>query len=162
MKRLYSPWRSQYIASFTDANKKNRGCILCKAYKAKDDDANLIVTRGKYSYVIMNLFPYNSGHIMVVPYRHIPTLVKLSARETSEIMELLKRMTVALQKTMKPDGFNLGSNIKRPAGAGIDGHVHFHLVPRWSGDTNFMPVVADTKMISEELKTTLQKLRKAL
>lgn len=162
MKRLFSPWRSKYIASFADSAKKHKGCILCKAYRAKDDDANLIVKRGKHCYVIMNLFPYNSGHLMVVPYRHIPTLVELSEQESSEVMALLKSMTVALRKTVKPNGFNIGSNINRSAGAGIDGHVHFHIVPRWSGDTNFMPILADTKMISEDLRATLKKLRKAL
>jgi len=110
----------------------------------------------------MNLFPYNSGHLMVVPYRHVPTLLELTQDESSEVMSLLKQMTSALQKIMKPDGFNIGSNIGRPAGAGIDGHVHFHIVPRWNGDTNFMPVLSDTKMISEDLKATFMKLRRAL
>jgi ATP adenylyltransferase len=161
MKRLFSPWRSQYIASFSNT-KKDTGCILCKAYKAKNDDKNLIVTRGKHCFVIMNLFPYNSGHLMIVPYRHTPTLIGLSEAESLEVMLLLKRMTAALQKTIMPDGFNIGSNIGRHAGAGIDKHVHFHIVPRWSGDTNFMPIFADTKMISEDLRSTLKKLRKVL
>lgn len=162
MKRLFSPWRSQYIASFSDAKQKNKGCIFCKAYKANKDDKNLIVTRGKRCFVIMNLFPYNSGHLMVVPYRHVPTLIELTEEESSEVMSLLKEMTSALQKIMRPDGFNIGSNIGRPAGAGIDEHVHFHIVPRWNGDTNFMPILSDTKMISEDLRATLKKLRRVL
>jgi ATP adenylyltransferase len=159
MKRLFSPWRSKYIASFSDTKKKNKGCVLCRSHRAKKDDETLIVTRGKYCFVII---PYNSGHLMVVPYRHVPTLLELTQDESSEVMSLLKQMTSALQKIMKPDGFNIGSNIGRPAGAGIDGHVHFHIVPRWNGDTNFMPVLSDTKMISEDLKATFMKLRRAL
>ena len=162
MERLFSPWRSQYIATFSEKGNADKECVLCKAYQANNDDEHLIITRGKECYVIMNLFPYNSGHLMVVPYRHVPTLVELTEAESTEVMSLLKRMTVALQKIMMPDGFNIGSNINRPAGAGIDGHVHFHIVPRWNGDTNFMPVLADTKLISEDLKATLEKLRKAL
>ena len=162
MQRLFSPWRSQYIATFSEKDNADKECVLCKAYKANNDDEHYIVTRGKACYVIMNLFPYNSGHLMIVPYRHIPTLVELNAEESSEVMTMLKQMSVALERIMKPDGFNIGSNIGRPAGAGIDGHVHFHIVPRWNGDTNFMPVLADTKMISEDMKNTLQKLRKVL
>lgn len=162
MKRLFSPWRSQYIASFSDTRKQKKGCVLCDAYKAKKDDDNLIVTRGRYCFVIMNLFPYNSGHLMVVPFRHVPTLERLSESESREVMALLKRMSGALRKIMKPDGFNIGSNIGRSAGAGIDEHVHFHIVPRWNGDTNFMPILSDTKMISEDLKATYMKLRRVL
>jgi len=162
MEKLFSPWRSQYIATFSQKDRGDKECVLCNAHQANNDDENLIVARGALCYVIMNLFPYNSGHLMVVPYRHIPTLIELTEDESSEVMALLKRMTVALQKVMTPDGFNIGSNINRPAGAGIDGHVHFHIVPRWSGDTNFMPVLADTKLISEDMRATLSKLRKAL
>lgn len=156
MQRMYSPWRSKYINSFTE----NIGgeCILCKAPSENDDKKNLILRRGKYSYVIMNLFPYNSGHLMVVPYRHIPKFTDLSADEFLEIFELLKLSTDALVTIMKPDGFNIGSNIGRSAGAGIDEHIHFHLVPRWNGDTNFMPVLSDTKLISEDILDTYKKL----
>lgn len=162
MEKLFSPWRSQYIASFSDQDEANKECIFCKAYQANNDDEHLIVTRGKCCYVILNLFPYNSGHLMIVPYRHIPTLIDLTEDETLEVMSFLKKMSIALQKIMKPDGFNIGSNIGRPAGAGIDEHVHFHIVPRWNGDTNFMPILAETKLISEDLKETLKKIRKVL
>lgn len=153
---MYSPWRSKYINSFSDS--VSQGCILCKAASENDDNKNLILRRGKYSYLIMNLYPYNSGHLMVVPYRHIANLTDLSNDECMEIFDLLKVSTDALVKIMKPDGFNIGSNIGRSAGAGIDEHIHFHLVPRWNGDTNFMPVLSDTKLISEDIVDTYKKL----
>lgn len=159
MQRMHSPWRSKYIASFSEASEGE--CILCKAIKGSDDES-YIVTRGVHCYVIMNLYPYNSGHLMIVPFRHIPSIIDLNNEEDSEIMSLLKRMTEAITKVMRPDGFNIGSNISRSAGAGIDDHVHFHIVPRWNGDTNFMPILADTKLISEDIRDTLIKLRKAI
>jgi ATP adenylyltransferase len=112
--------------------------------------------------VIMNLFPYNSGHLMIVPYRHIPSLIDLNADESKELMELLQQMMRALLKVLRPDGFNVGTNVGRPAGAGIDQHVHLHVVPRWNGDTNFLPILADTKVISDDMRKTLADLRKAL
>lgn len=156
---MHSPWRSKYIASFSEASEGE--CILCKAFKGNDDES-YIVTRGAHCYVIMNLYPYNSGHLMIVPFRHIPSIIDLSIEESAEIMLLLKRMTETITKVMHPDGFNVGSNISRSAGAGIDDHVHFHIVPRWNGDTNFMPILADTKLISEDIRDTLLKLRKAI
>lgn len=160
MQRMYSPWRSKYVASFSEQSSGE--CILCKAFQENDDDNNLIVTRGACSYVIMNLYPYNSGHLMVVPFRHIGNLDSLSNEETLEIFGFFKKMMTSLSDIMKPDGFNIGSNIGRSAGAGIDEHIHFHIVPRWNGDTNFMPVLSDTKLISEDLKETLLRLRKAI
>lgn len=160
MQRMYSPWRSKYIASFSEQS--GGECILCKAFQENDDDKNLIVTRGDHCYVIMNLYPYNSGHLMVVPFKHVGNLDALSNEEVVEIFGLLKKMTASLTEIMNPDGFNLGSNIGRSAGAGIDEHIHFHIVPRWNGDTNFMPVLADTKLISEDMRETLLRLRQAL
>jgi ATP adenylyltransferase len=162
MQRLFSPWRSKYIESFSLSGETPEKCVLCTAVREEKDDEHSIVTRGAHCFVIMNLFPYNSGHALVVPYRHIAALADLTDEESQEVMSLLKRMTIALQTVSRPDGFNIGSNIGRTAGAGIDQHIHFHIVPRWNGDTNFMPVLADTKMISEDMKETLQKLRKAL
>lgn len=162
MERLFSPWRSQYITSFTDKDASDNTCVFCSAYQANNDDEHLIVTRGKLCYVIMNLFPYNSGHVMVVPFRHVPDLTDLSDEESLEVMAFLKKMSVALRAVMSPDGFNIGSNIGRTAGAGIEGHVHFHVVPRWNGDTNFLPTLADTKLISVDIRETMMKLRKAL
>ncbi|MBI4548035.1 MAG: HIT domain-containing protein [Ignavibacteriae bacterium] len=162
MQRLFSPWRSKYIEKFFHSEDEEGKCVLCEAFQANNDDEHFIIMRGKLCFVIMNLFPYNSGHLMIVPYRHIPNLTELTDDESLEIMALLKKMTVALQRVSHPDGFNIGSNIGRTAGAGIDQHVHFHIVPRWNGDTNFMPTLADTKMISEDMKETLVKLRRAL
>lgn len=162
MERLFSPWRSKYIESFGKSSDEQSGCILCTAHSDGRDSERLIVFRGKLAFVIMNLYPYNSGHVMVVPYRHLPSLTDLSDEEMLEIMTLLKRMINALKTVASPDGYNIGSNLGRTAGAGIDQHIHFHLVPRWNGDTNFMPVLADVKMISEEMRETFDKLQKVL
>jgi ATP adenylyltransferase len=162
MQKLFSPWRSKYIESFSSQNSGNEECIFCSAIQENNDDKRLVVTRGKTCFVVMNLFPYNSGHVMIVPHRHLPDFIDLTEKEMVEIMQLTKKMIIALRKVSKPDGFNIGTNIGRTAGAGIDQHVHIHVVPRWNGDTNFMPVLADTKMISEDIKKTLHKLRKAL
>jgi len=162
MEKLFSPWRSKYIQTFAHPADTKGECIFCKAAGEDKDDDNLIVLRGIRCFVIMNLFPYNSGHLMVVPYRHTPHLSDLTDEESLEVMTLLKRMTRAIESASHPDGFNIGSNIGRTAGAGIDQHVHFHIVPRWNGDTNFMPTLADTKMISEDMKDTLIRLRKSL
>ncbi len=116
--------------------------------------------RGKNIYVVMNLFPYNSGHLLVVPYKHTKGMDQLSARESADVIKVAGDCMKALQKISKPQGFNFGANLGRVAGAGIEGHVHFHVVPRWNGDTNFMPVLADTKVISEELKKTWSELRR--
>lgn len=145
-----------------EAQKKAKGCILCIKPKQKQDDRNLIVLRGKEAFVIMNLFPYNNGHLMVAPYRHIGDLSKLRDSELLEMMNLARRCQKAIAATMRPDGFNLGFNLGRTAGAGIADHLHLHLVPRWNGDTNFMPVLAGTKVISEGLGQTCHKIKDAL
>lgn len=161
MKRLWSPWRSLYIQSFSAPAKKNTGkSLFARAAKARDDDRHLIVWRGKHCFVIMNRYPYNSGHLMIVPYRATPHIEDLDGEEMLEIMRTAQRACRALRKVMKPHGFNFGANVGRAAGAGIDDHVHFHLVPRWNGDTNFMPVLAEVKVVSEDIVKTMQKLRK--
>ncbi len=163
MERLWSPWRSQYIASFSekaDEGKKNI-CALCEAYQSNNDDERLVVWRGRHCFVLMNLYPYNSGHVMVVPYRHSGNIDDLLEEEMLEIMKLLQQLSHILKTTMSADGLNIGCNVGRVAGAGIDQHIHFHIVPRWNGDTNFLPVFTDTKVISEEMNDTLIKLRRA-
>jgi ATP adenylyltransferase len=160
MKRLYSPWRSVYIKTFS--KKGPRTCLFCGIKKEKKDQKNLVVWRGKYSYVVLNLFPYNSGHLIIVPYRHTKELSDLSNGESAEILAVSAKCMKALSAVSKPHGFNLGANLGRVAGAGIERHVHFHIVPRWNGDTNFMPVLADTKVISEELEFLWRKLRRRL
>jgi ATP adenylyltransferase len=161
MKRLFSPWRSIYIQTFKKPKKTGK-CLFCRMAREKKDAKNFIVYRGKHAFIVMNLYPYNSGHVMIVSYRHVDSLEKLGDKEQAEILTLTAKAQKALRKLSKPQGFNFGANFGRIAGAGIDEHIHFHLVPRWSGDTNFMPVLADTKMISEEMKKTWAGLRKKL
>jgi ATP adenylyltransferase len=163
MDRMWSPWRSKYIDSFKKPQKKPRKgeSIFSRALKANDDDKHFIVWRGKYCFVIMNLYPYNSGHLMIVPYRQTGRFEEITADEFTEIMSVAQRAKKALDKVMKPQGYNFGANIGRASGAGVDNHIHFHLVPRWNGDTNLMPVLANTKVISEDMRSTLKKLRKA-
>jgi ATP adenylyltransferase len=162
MKRLWSPWRSQYIASFKTPSRAKKGSasFFTVARKGRADDKNLIVWRGTSCFVIMNRYPYNSGHLMVVPNRQTGSLQDLTAEELTEIMLTVQRSIRALDAVMGPQGYNFGANLGRVSGAGVDTHVHFHIVPRWNGDTNFMPVLADTKVISEDMKNTLKKLKK--
>jgi len=161
MKKVWSPWRSKYIETFKKpAGKKTGKSLFSVAHKSGDDDKHLIVWRGKYCFVIMNLYPYNSGHLLVVPNRQAARFEDLTPEEMADIMATSQRAMKALDKVMKPQGYNFGANFGRVSGAGIENHVHFHIVPRWNGDTNFMPVLADVKVISEDIKTTLQKLRK--
>ncbi len=159
MDRLWSPWRSNYIEGFKDKD-ENEECVFCSAVK-KEDEETLIVYRGKHNFVMMNLYPYNAGHLMVIPYRHISDFSKLTDEEKLEIMNLQDLSLKALNKVMEPQGFNIGANIGKAAGAGIDQHLHFHIVPRWIGDTNFMPALGEVKVISQDLLYTRDKLKKA-
>lgn len=161
MKRLFSPWRSTYIASFKGA-KRSTGCLFCRIAKERKDAQNYILWRGEHCYLVMNLYPYNSGHLMVVPYKHTSDIGSLSDEANVEIMKIAARAMKALGKVSEPQGFNFGANLGRAAGAGIDKHVHFHIVPRWSGDTNFMPVLADVKLISEDMRKSWREIRKIL
>jgi ATP adenylyltransferase len=162
MKRMWSPWRSAYIETFKNpAKRKSKKSIFLRALEENDDDKHFIIHRGKYCFVILNLYPYNSGHLMIVPYKQTGRFDKLSDAELAEAMKLTRIAIDALDKAMKPEGFNIGVNLGRAAGAGVNGHVHFHVVPRWNGDTNFMPVLAETKVISEDMRMTMLKLRKA-
>lgn len=161
-KQLFSPWRSAYIESFNE-KKKKKGCLFCGIKQNPDsDDENLVVYRGEHCFIVMNKFPYNSGHVMIVPYRHTASFTKLSDAENQEIMRLTGLCIAAFEKVSKPHGFNFGANLGRVAGAGIDKHIHFHLVPRWNGDVNFMPVLGDVKVVSEDTKTIRKKLQKLL
>jgi len=154
MEKLWAPWRIEYILS-----KKEKDCIFCSKPAEQDDKKNLILLRGEFSFVIMNYYPYNNGHLMVVPYRHVAELPDLSKHENSEIMKFLTVCTKALQQSMFPHGFNIGMNMGEVAGAGIKDHLHFHIVPRWNGDTNFMPITGHTKVVSEALEETWKKLK---
>ncbi|WP_456365009.1 HIT family protein [Thermococcus sp.] len=157
MKTLWAPWRIEYIRS-----PKHEGCIFCDFPKENRDRERLILYRGKHSFVIMNNYPYNPGHVMIAPYRHVGKWEDLTDEELLEIMRLSQLMIKAIKRAMNPDGFNLGINLGRVAGAGIDDHVHLHVVPRWNGDTNFMPIVADTKVIPESLQEAYDELKKAI
>ncbi len=154
MKQLWAPWRMEYIQM-----EKPKGCILCDKPKQKDDADNYILYRGDKNFIIMNSYPYNSGHLMIVLYRHIANLEEFTDAERNEHFEIVSRSVKILKQAFKPDGFNIGINLGRVAGAGIDDHVHTHIVPRWQGDTNFMPVITDSKVINEALAETYQKLK---
>ncbi len=146
MDKLWAPWRMEYILQ-----EKPQGCIFCDKPKENRDRENLILHRGAHAFVIMNFYPYNNGHLMVVPYRHTADLAGLNAEEQLELMQLLGVCTSILSRTMSAQGFNIGMNLGRVAGAGVDDHLHFHIVPRWNGDTNFMPVTGHTKVLSQGL-----------
>lgn len=158
MERIWSPWRSAYIESFKSPTSENQ-CIFCEFPTLNTDEEKLILHRGKYNYVIMNLFPYNSGHLMIVPYQHTIELGSLSSECSAEIISLLAQSQSALENALNAQGFNIGVNLGKVAGAGIEKHIHFHIVPRWNGDTNFMPVFADIKVVPEEMIKTYNKLK---
>jgi ATP adenylyltransferase len=158
MEKLWSPWRSKYIESFkTDEDKTI--CIFCQMLTLipKDSDS-LLVDMGIYTFTVLNLYPYNNGHLMIVPKRHTNDFSGLSPDELSESFKKLQLAEKALRKVLNPHGFNIGANIGRVAGAGIEDHIHFHIVPRWNGDSNFMPIIGDVKVISQDLAETKSKL----
>ena len=153
MKQLWAPWRMEYVKS-----EKSDECIFCSLPKANDDTKNYILHRGKSAFIIMNIFPYNSAHVMVSPFRHIACLTAQNADESKEMNSLTLKAIEILRAVINPEGFNVGYNIGKAAGAGYDEHIHCHIVPRWTGDTNFMPVLGETKVHPEHLKTTYKKL----
>lgn len=154
MKQIWAPWRMEYIQM-----KKPKGCILCETPRQDNDAINHILYRGDRNFVIMNSYPYNPGHLMIVPYRHIASLEELTVEELHEHFDIVSRGIKVLRQVFNPGGFNLGINIGKVAGAGIEDHVHTHIVPRWQGDTNCMPVIADVRVIPEALAETYQKLK---
>lgn len=155
MEFLWSPWRMQYVQGDIDPVE----CIFCYAITKPDNMENLIVHRGKFAFVVMNRFPYTTGHMMVVPFDHIASLEQLEAATRGELMELTGHCIEVLKKLYKPDGFNVGANIGSAAGAGVAGHVHIHVVARWVGDTNFMSTLAQTRVLPEDLEVTYENLR---
>ena len=156
MEYIWAPWRGQYIES-----KKPEGCILCDKPKEGDDPGNYILFRGTFNYIMMNAYPYNPGHVMVIPFRHVATPEDLRPEELREHAEILAHAVKTLRGIYNATGFNTGMNIGRVAGAGIDAHIHSHIVPRWQGDSNFMPVIGDTKVIPQALAETYEKLKGA-
>lgn len=155
MERLWAPWRMQYI----EQGGRVEGCIFCVLPAAGKDDENLILLRGERAFVMLNSFPYNPGHLMVAPFKHTANMYDLEDNELLEINRLVRYSVRLLTEEMRPDGFNIGINLGRSAGAGVVDHVHWHVVPRWDGDTNFMPIVADTKVLPEGLSATYDKLK---
>jgi ATP adenylyltransferase len=153
MKQIWAPWRMEYIK-----NDKSGECIFCSLPKVGDDKNNFILFKGRYCFVIMNIYPYNTGHLMVVPCRHCACITDLDTVESMELNELTKKSIQILRKVNTPDGFNVGFNLGKSAGAGYDEHIHNHIVPRWTGDTNFMPVLADIKIHPENLQQSYEKL----
>jgi len=154
MKFLYVPWRSNYVTGTRDKNKRSgeqADCPFCVQPTMEEDKKHFILGRYKYNFVILNLHPYNTGHLMVIPYRHVKSLSELNKDEKCELMELLSLSTGILEDKLKPDGINIGMNLGKAAGAGIPTHIHMHVIPRWLGDTNFLPVIAETKTISVDL-----------
>ena len=154
MERLWSPWRLAYV---TSASGESTGCIFCNTTEPGREE--LILVRGRGAFVILNLYPYNRGHLMVVPNRHVPTLHASTPDELAELMTLTRHAEMALAEAYKPPGINIGINLGRPAGAGVLDHLHVHLVPRWNGDTNFMTVVGNVRVLPEDLSETVKRLR---
>jgi ATP adenylyltransferase len=158
MKQLWAPWRMEYIQSEID--KKTEGCIFCEFPKQMKDAENLIVHRSEKCFVILNRYPYNNGHVMIVPFKHTGDFLLLEPEIALDIHKTIQLTIKALNNSMNPHAFNMGMNIGRVAGAGIDAHLHYHIVPRWNGDTNFMPVIDGTKVVSESLIASYNKLKK--
>ncbi|MEW6085152.1 MAG: HIT domain-containing protein [Chloroflexota bacterium] len=155
MKHLWAPWRMTYIEN----HDKEDGCVFCSAQAKKDSAENLIAFRGERAYVILNRYPYTSGHLMVIPFVHKPNLEELDSATRAEMFELTTRCTTVLKNIYNPQGFNVGVNIGEAAGAGVKEHVHIHIVPRWKGDTNFMSTVGQTRVLPEELEATYQRVK---
>jgi ATP adenylyltransferase len=158
VERIWSPWRMAYIQAAKEQG-EDGGCIFCDLPAEGDDVRTMILTRGELAFVIVNSFPYNPGHLMVAPFRHVGAFTSLEAAELADVDALVARSIRALEQEMEPHGYNLGMNLGRVAGAGIPDHVHWHLVPRWNGDTNFMPVVGQTRVLPELLEETYARLR---
>src|SRR5262245_42677669 len=163
MEHIWSPWRYGYISSV----KSEAGCVFCNAHRqphdVRPDDRDrerLVVHRGSHAFIILNLFPYTSGHLMIAPYDHIGSLINLDESVSTEILALARRALVALESEYRPDGFNVGFNLGSAAGAGIADHLHLHVVPRWSGDANFVSVIGETRVLPEELSATYDRLKR--
>lgn len=158
MDYLWTPWRYHYIKSAHAAT----GCIFCDKPKETADEINYIVHRAKHNFVILNAFPYTSGHAMIVPYQHTDELGKLDSAAASELMSLSQRLESVLRELYRPEGINLGMNIGKAAGAGIAGHLHMHILPRWTADANFVSVIGETRVLPEDLGTTWKRMKEAL
>ncbi len=157
---LWAPWRLKYIQSVSK-DKTVGKCLFCEIVK-KDDKEAYIIHRGRYNYIVLNAFPYTTGHVMIVPYKHVGSIEQLDNETLVEMIELLKMVIGVLKEVYAPDGFNIGFNIGRAAGAGIEAHVHLHIVPRWIGDSNFMTIISATRVLPEALEDTYNKLKSSI
>lgn len=155
MEHLWTPWRSTYITS----TRKESGCIFCSAAASDEDELNLVVARGQHCFVILNRFPYTSGHLMIAPYAHVSRLNDATQQAVDEMTRFVVRSETVLEQNYRPEGINLGMNLGRAAGAGIAEHIHMHVLPRWTGDANFMTSVANTRVLPESLDQTYSKLK---
>ncbi|MEM0086038.1 MAG: HIT domain-containing protein, partial [Zestosphaera sp.] len=153
LKVLWAPWRMSYIVRGSSEE-----CIFCKAVKGGDEE-NYVVMRSEHSIAMLNIFPYNTAHVMIAPVRHVARIEQLTREEVLDLFEVLSRVIKAIDQEYSPQGYNIGVNVGRVAGAGVESHVHVHVVPRWLGDTNFMPVIAGTKVMPEDLRSTYARLR---
>jgi len=158
MDKLWAPWRVKYITKIV---KKSKRCVFCGILKSKQNKKNFVVSRMKNAYSVLNIYPYNNGHMLIVPNRHVYDFSELNREEQADLWDLLESTKALMDEIMKPDGYNIGINLGRAAGAGFPEHMHIHLVPRWQGDINFMPVTGHTKVISQSLKSLHGKLFKA-
>ena len=157
MDRLWSPWRYQYVSAGAPASE----CIFCEKAAQNNDAENFVVWRGRRNFVLLNLYPYTTGHLMVAPYEHVPLLEEAAEETAIELMLITRRAQKHLREVYRPEGLNLGMNLGKAAGAGIAGHIHMHVLPRWTADANFMTTVAETRIIPEDLKVTYEKLTRA-
>ena len=154
MRYIAAPWREQYVTNAV----RSKGCVFCDALKAGADRTTKILFRGVHHFIILNRFPYNTGHLMIAPYRHGAAVERTSPEAAAELMELMKTAIRILRKRYRPQGFNAGMNLGRSAGAGVAGHYHLHVIPRWTGDANFLPLIGGTKVVTEDLETTYERL----
>jgi ATP adenylyltransferase len=161
MDYIWTPWRYTYITT-ADVSAHGHSCVFCELLRAHDDERSLIVYRGKYNFVVLNAYPYTSGHSMIVPYEHVDRLDKLPAGASVELMELTCKLETVLFDLYRPDGANIGMNIGKAAGAGIAGHIHMHALPRWVADANFISVIGETRILPEDLDITYRRLKQAL
>jgi ATP adenylyltransferase len=165
MEKMHSPWRQIYMDSFKEEEPKNKGKdgkSIFSDIPPEDDEKRMVLYRGKTAFIIMNLYPYNCGHMMIIPYKQTPHMSDLDNESRLEIMQLIEVGMEALQRVMHPHGFNMGANLGQVAGGSVDSHLHFHVVPRWEGDTNFMPILGDTKVISNDMQKAYRDMKKAI
>ncbi|HTD45408.1 MAG TPA: HIT domain-containing protein [Bryobacteraceae bacterium] len=164
MDYLWSPWRYSYVSSASPAGSTSNqdACLFCRVASESDDAANYVVLRAEWSFILLNRYPYTTGHLMIAPYAHVATLEETKADTLAEIMRLAQRAEKALRAVYRPSGLNLGFNIGESAGAGIAGHIHMHALPRWAGDTSFITTIGETRVLPEALETTYEKLSEAL